>query len=150
MGFGLKEQKLLWHKVREIGVANQMSPKEAVQKFLKDVDEEYDAKLGFEPKIQKSKSELQDNALKMQNMDSRMATQIQNNESVKQFMSSILEAQIEQLTRLSEFSPLTQAAKGEVVAPDELKFSLRKAIEMALGRLNPNDSITKVLETTKR
>jgi hypothetical protein len=25
MGFGLKEQKLLWHKVREIGVANQIS-----------------------------------------------------------------------------------------------------------------------------
>ena len=49
MGFGLKEQKLLWYKVREIGGANQKSPKEAVQKFLKDVEEEYDAKLGFEP-----------------------------------------------------------------------------------------------------
>ena len=55
--------------------------------------EEYDAKLGFEPKIQKSKSELQDNALKMQNMDSRIATQMQNNESVKQLVNSILEAQ---------------------------------------------------------
>jgi hypothetical protein len=149
MGFGLKEQKLLWHKVREIGIANQMSPKEAVQRFLKDVDEEYDAKLGFEAKIQKSKSELQNNALMMQNMDSRMATQIQSNGSVKRFMSSILGTQIEQLTRLSEFSPLTQAAKGEMVAPNELKFSLRKAIETVLGRLDPTDSITKVLETTK-
>jgi hypothetical protein len=149
MGFGLKEQKLLWHKVREIGVANQMSPKEAVQKFLKDVDEEYDTKLGFEPKIQMSKSELQNNALKMQNMDSRIATQVQNSESVKKFVNSILEAQIEQLMRVSEFSPLTQAAKGEVVAPNELKFSLRKALETVLGRLDPNDSITKVLETTK-
>lgn len=71
MGFGLKEQKLLWHKVREIGAAYQMNPKEAVQKFLKDLEEEYYTKLGFEAKIQKSKSELQDNALKMQNMDSR-------------------------------------------------------------------------------
>jgi hypothetical protein len=131
MGFGLKEQKLLWHKVREIGVANQMNPKEAVQKFLKDVQEEYDAKLGFEPKIQKSRSELQNNALMIQNM------------------SSILTTQIEQLTRISEFSPLTQAAKGEVVAPNELKFALRKAIETALGRLDPNDSIAKVLETAK-
>ena len=149
MGFGLKEQKLLWHKVREIGIANQMSPKEAVQKFLKDVDEEYDAKLGFEPKIQKSKSELQNNALMMQNMSSRIATQNQNNESVKQFVSSILEKEIERLTRVSEFSPLTQAAKGEVVAPNELKFALKKAIETALGRLDPNDSIVKVLENTK-
>ena len=36
-----------------------------------------------------------------------------------------------------------------MVAPNELKFSLRKAIETALGRLDPTDSITKVLETTK-
>ena len=85
----------------------------------------------------------------MQNMDSRIVTQYQNNESVKRFMSSILGTQIEQLTRLSEFSPLTRAPKGEVVAPNELKFSLRKAIETALGRLNPNDSIAKVLETAK-
>jgi hypothetical protein len=85
----------------------------------------------------------------MQNMDSRIATQVQNSESVKKFVNSILEAHIEQLMRVSEFSPLTQAAKGEVVAPNELKFSLRKAIETVLGRLDPNDSITKVLETTK-
>jgi hypothetical protein len=149
MGFGLKEQKLLWHKVREIGVANQMNPKEAVQKFLKDVEEEYVAKLGFEPKIQKSRSELQNNALMIQNMSSSLATQSQKNVTMMQNMSSILTTQIEQLTRISEFSPLTQAAKGEVVAPNELKFALRKAIETALGRLDPNDSIAKVLETAK-
>ncbi len=44
MGFGLKEQKLLWHKVREIAVANQMNPDEAVQKFMKDDGEQYDKK----------------------------------------------------------------------------------------------------------
>lgn len=45
--------------------------------------------------------------------------------------------------------PLIQAAKGEVVAPNEVKFVLKKAIETALGRLDPNDSIAKVLETAK-
>lgn len=64
-------------------------------------------------------------------------------------MNSILITQIEQLTRASEFFPLIQAAKGEVVASNELKFALRKAIETALGRLDPNDSIAKVLETAK-
>ena len=44
MGFGLKEQKLLWHKVREIAVANQMNPDEAVQKFMRDEGEQYDKK----------------------------------------------------------------------------------------------------------
>ena len=32
MGFGLKEQKLLWHKVREIGVANQNESKGSCSK----------------------------------------------------------------------------------------------------------------------
>ena len=44
MGFGLKEQKLLWHKVREIAVLNQMNPDEAVQKFMRDEGEQYDKK----------------------------------------------------------------------------------------------------------
>jgi hypothetical protein len=149
VGIDLKVLKLFHNTVKEIALANHILEKDAYDKFYADVEQQYDAKLGFEPKIQKSKSELQDNALKMQNMDSRIATQYQNNESVKRFMSSILEAQIERLTRVSEFHPLTQAAKGEVVAPNELKFSLRRAIETVLGRLDPNDSIAKVLETAK-
>jgi hypothetical protein len=48
MGFGLKVQKLLWSKIREIGRANEIDPDEAVQKFMKDM-ELYDDKLGFEP-----------------------------------------------------------------------------------------------------
>jgi len=149
VGIGLNELKLFHNTVKEIAVAKHILEKDAYNKFYADVEQQYDAKLGFEAKIQKSKSELQDNALKMQNMDSRIATQYHNNESVKQLVNSIFEAQIERLTRVSEFSPLTQAAKGEVVAPNELKFSLRKAIETVLGRLDPTDSITKVLETTK-
>jgi hypothetical protein len=149
VGIGLKELKLFHNTVKEIADANHIQEKDAYNKFYADVEQQYDAKLGFEPKIQKSKSELQNNALMMQNMSSRIATQFQNNESVKKFMSSILDTQIEQLTRLSEFSPLSQAAKGEMVAPNELKFSLSKAIETVLGRLDPNDGITKFLETTK-
>ena len=96
VGIGLKELKLFHNTVKEIAVANHIHEKDAYNKFYADVEEQYDATLGFEPKIQKSKSELQDNALKMQNMDSRIATQYQNNESVKRFMSSILGTQIEQ------------------------------------------------------
>jgi hypothetical protein len=149
MGFGLKEQKLLWHKIREIGDANHIKPNEAVQKFMKDVEEQYDDVLGFELKIQNSKTEIQNNVVMMQNMSSSLATQFQNNATMKEFMSSILGAQIEQLTRISGFSALINAAKGEVVGANELKFALGKAIETALGRLDANDSIVKVLETTK-
>ena len=47
MGFGLKELKLLWHTINEIAEANNISDEDAVQKFFKDVEEQYDNKLGF-------------------------------------------------------------------------------------------------------
>ncbi|MGB7952982.1 MAG: hypothetical protein WCF23_03300 [Candidatus Nitrosopolaris sp.] len=61
MGFELKVQKLLWHKVREIGDANYIEPDKAVQKFMKDVEEQYDDMLGFGSRIQNLKSEIQKN-----------------------------------------------------------------------------------------
>ena len=52
MGFGLKELKLLWNTINEIAVANNMPLNEAQQKFFKDIEEQYDKKLGFESKVQ--------------------------------------------------------------------------------------------------
>jgi hypothetical protein len=58
MGFGFKEIKQLWNTVLEITEANKIQYKEAVSKFLKDVEEQYDTKLGFESKIQEKKNEI--------------------------------------------------------------------------------------------
>jgi hypothetical protein len=149
MGFGLKEQKLLWHKIREIGGANQMDADEAVRRFMKDVEEQYDAKLGFESKIQNTKLEIQNNLTKMQNMSSSLDAQTQNNIKMRQELISIIATQNELLSRVNEFSPLIQAAKGQVVAPNELIFALKKAIEITLARLEPSESLVEVLETTK-
>jgi DNA repair exonuclease SbcCD ATPase subunit len=41
MGFGLKELKLLWHTINEITDANNIPPYESVQKFLRDIEEQY-------------------------------------------------------------------------------------------------------------
>ena len=57
MGFGLKELKLLWHTITEIAEANNISSDDAVQKFFKDVEEQYDDKLGFESKLDKLRSD---------------------------------------------------------------------------------------------
>ena len=43
MGLGLKELKLLRHTIIEIDGANSIPRDEAVHKFLKDVDEQYDS-----------------------------------------------------------------------------------------------------------
>jgi uncharacterized coiled-coil DUF342 family protein len=58
MGFGLKELKLLRHTVREIAVANNIRPDNAVQKFLRDIAEQYDDKLGLESKVDKLRTEV--------------------------------------------------------------------------------------------
>ena len=56
MGFGLKELKLLFHTINEIAVANNLSVDQASPKFYKDIEEQYDDKLGFELKLDKLRS----------------------------------------------------------------------------------------------
>src|ERR1041385_307285 len=50
MGFGLEELKLLWNTINEIAVANNIPLNEAQQKFFKNIEEQYDKKIGFESK----------------------------------------------------------------------------------------------------
>jgi hypothetical protein len=66
MGFGVKELKLLWHTINEIAVANNMPLNKAQQKFFKDIEEQYDKKLGFESKVQNLQLEI--NKLSEQNI----------------------------------------------------------------------------------
>jgi DNA repair exonuclease SbcCD ATPase subunit len=58
IGFGLKELKLIWSTINEIAAANNISVHIAVQKFLQDIEEQYDDKLGFESKIENSRDEF--------------------------------------------------------------------------------------------
>ncbi len=57
MKFGYKELNQLWLTILEIADENNIPSKEAVSKFLKDIKEQYDYKLGFEIKVKK-KNEL--------------------------------------------------------------------------------------------
>ena len=66
MRFGLEELKLLSNTINEIAVANNMPLYEAQQKFFKDVEEQYDNKLGFESKVQNLRLEI--NKLSEQNI----------------------------------------------------------------------------------
>jgi hypothetical protein len=58
MGFGLKNLKLLLHVVNEIAAANNIAPHEAPKRFCKDIEEQYDNKLGFESKVENLRSEV--------------------------------------------------------------------------------------------
>jgi hypothetical protein len=58
MKFGLKELKQLWYTILEIAEANNVESDKAVTKFLKDIEEQYDHKLGFENKVKEKRDEL--------------------------------------------------------------------------------------------
>jgi hypothetical protein len=58
MGFGLKELKLLKNTVMEISTNNNIKPYLAVKKFFGDIKDQYDTKLGFEPKIMEMNNSL--------------------------------------------------------------------------------------------
>jgi cell division protein FtsB len=58
MGFGFKELKLLRNTINEIAYANKIPTDQAQQKFYKDIEEEYDDKLGFELQLNKLRSEI--------------------------------------------------------------------------------------------
>ena len=57
-GFGLKELKLLYHTVEEISIANNIPIGDGVKKFLKDIDDNYDDRLGFASKVEKLNLEI--------------------------------------------------------------------------------------------
>jgi hypothetical protein len=58
MGFRLKELKRLRRTIREIADANEMPPDKAFEKFIADIEEQYDEKLGFESKLENLKSQI--------------------------------------------------------------------------------------------
>ncbi len=59
MGFGMNELKQLWLTISEIAEANSIPREQAVPKFLKDVEEQYDRKIGFEEKANSKRMELE-------------------------------------------------------------------------------------------
>jgi hypothetical protein len=58
MGLGLHQLKQLLGTILEIAAANNIPAEEAVSKFLKDVKNQYDNKLGFENIVNEKKDEL--------------------------------------------------------------------------------------------
>ena len=58
MDLGLHKLKQLRGTILEIADANNIPAEEAVTKFLKDVEDQYDEKLGFENEVNERKAEL--------------------------------------------------------------------------------------------
>ena len=59
MGFGLKELKQLNGLITEVSVANSIDSSESVTRFFKELEKNYDTKLGLEPKIKEMQNEYE-------------------------------------------------------------------------------------------
>lgn len=140
MGMGIKKLKLLRHTVEEIATANNISKDSASQKFFSDVEQQYDDKLGFEPKLQNLKSEIEKNQQVHVLLSAFTAT-----------FNSIIMGQFDQIQKVSsfiEFGPLVKAAKGEMVPTNQLKKAVINAIDILVSS-DPTDRSASVLNTTK-
>jgi hypothetical protein len=93
------------------------------KKFFSDVEQQYDDKLGFEAKLQNSKSEIEKNEL----------IKLQFNILTAWFNSIILSQleQIQQVSSFVEFGPLVKAAKGQKVPINQLKSAVIKALDIS-------------------
>lgn len=59
MGFGFKELNQLSKTITEISVVNDIRLEEAIKKFIKDIEENYDSRLGYEKKVNEIKEEME-------------------------------------------------------------------------------------------
>ena len=76
MGFDLKKLKQLYYTIFEISLANRMPVLDAVAKFLNDIEDQYDSKLGFENKIKELRAKMDE--LKNEIPEYRSNLQIQS------------------------------------------------------------------------
>jgi DNA-binding transcriptional MerR regulator len=58
MGFGLKELQSLWNTLYEIAQDNNIPTREAITKFLSDIERHYNNKLGLEAKVESLRNEV--------------------------------------------------------------------------------------------
>ena len=75
MGFGSSQLKTLLDKIIDITISNGINHSLAVNKFMNDVETQYDVKLGFEPQIEKLKIEIQNIRKKLEKELQRVQVQ---------------------------------------------------------------------------
>jgi hypothetical protein len=84
MGFGLKKIKALLQTVREVAEANNILPDTAVDKFMKDVEEQYDDKLGFESTLENLRSQIRQYNIVIKRISSWIANPSDIDQKVEQ------------------------------------------------------------------
>jgi prefoldin subunit 5 len=112
--FGLKELKLLSNTIKDIAKANNISPDQAYQKFYKDIEEQYDDKLGFELQLNKLRSEIATVSINLNFSRRALLDQPLVGPSLQRlFSKGVVEQDIVELANLFERSCSHSGSSGE-------------------------------------
>ena len=153
MGFGLKELKLIWHTINEIAEANNISSDQAVQKFFKDIEEQYDDKLGFESKLDTLRSEF--SALNKELNSSRTALLAQplvGPVIQRLFYNGVSEQDIIDLSKLFERYRRSESNidKQSLISELEKYGSIKSAIEQLNQKIKESKNEIASLESQRK
>jgi len=139
IGFGLKELKQLWHTITEVATANGIKHDLALHKFLKDIEEDYDNKVGFELKLNQLRSEI----IRVTNNIniSRATWQLQplTGPSLERlFAKGILEQDIVEIADLFERSSDQSTGGDNIIDRQTLMSDIRKyrSLKLAVQELS--------------
>ena len=142
MGFGLKELKFLWHTIREIAAANNILLGEAVQKFLKDIDEQYDDKLG----LQFEKDKLQAEVNRLIQEEARLRTQLSILPSIGPLLIRLSQSGVREQD-IVDIAELLKNDTGVISSNSSSKGSVGiKEIQSLIAELRTYGSIKSTIE----
>ena len=124
MGFGIKELKLLRNTIKEIADANNIPPDQAQQKFYKDIEEQYDDKLGFESQLNKLRSEIATVSNNLTFLRTALLAQPLVGPSLQRlFSNGVVEQDIVELANLFERSHIYSGSSGSSTNIDRQSLS---------------------------
>ena len=152
MGFGLKELDSLWNTLYEIALDkdNNMSTKEAITKFLSDIERHYSNKLRFEATVESLRNEIN----KLYQEEARLRTELLSLPQVapkliKLFQNGVTEQDIIYIAALIEKYTASKDRQS-VISDLEVHGSLKSSIQELSKQSEKLKNKVTSLETQRR
>ena len=139
MGFGLKELESLWNTLYEIAQDNNKPTREAITKFLSDIERHYNNKLGLEAKVESFRNEVNE----LYKKEARLRTEL--------LLLPLVGPKLVKLTQngVSEQAIINIAAVFEKYIPGKERESFVSELEVYGGLKSAIQELTKQSERMK-
>ncbi|MGA9151401.1 MAG: hypothetical protein WBZ36_12560, partial [Candidatus Nitrosopolaris sp.] len=146
MGLGLKELKLLFYTLKEVAAENKMPEDQAVQKFLEDIQKNYDNKLGYDSTLERLKLEIEKTNRELNTTRSELKL----TKGVAQVLTGLLQigVSVQQILNMAWFLESVNS-NLESVQADLEKYGLKQTIEVLNQKLANLESQTRPTEVER-